>query len=86
MGHQEGSALCTAVKVLSDSTSLGIEASKRVLWAMVREWEDVYDDLNLRLENTGIGYEARLYAQGLRCQMSGNEQWSRTTLRYSQIE
>lgn len=37
-GHKEGSALCSAVKVLANSTSLDIEASKRVLWSMVREY------------------------------------------------
>ncbi len=37
-GHKEGSALCSAVKVVADSTSLDAEASKRVLWSLVREY------------------------------------------------
>lgn len=37
-GHKEGSALCSAVKVLADSTNLDAEASKRVLWSLVREY------------------------------------------------
>ncbi|KAI8189844.1 Aristolochene synthase [Colletotrichum sp. SAR 10_75] len=33
-GHQEGSALCSSVSVLSSETSLDYKASKRVLWTM----------------------------------------------------
>ncbi|RDW70664.1 putative aristolochene synthase protein [Aspergillus mulundensis] len=43
--HQEGAVLCSAVKVLADTTQLGIDASKRVLWAMVREWEGVHEEM-----------------------------------------
>ncbi|SPN99704.1 related to Aristolochene synthase [Cephalotrichum gorgonifer] len=36
---QEGSALCSAVQVLSDETFLPAESAKTVLWTMCREWE-----------------------------------------------
>lgn len=44
-GHREGSALCSAVKVLAEETNLNINAAKRVLWSIVREWELMHDDL-----------------------------------------
>ena len=86
-GHKEGSALCSAVKVLADSTNLNIDASKRVLWSMVREWEEVHDRMCADMErDRPWDHEVRMYAKGLEYQMSGNEEWSRTTKRYSVID
>lgn len=85
-GHQEGSALCSAVKVLADETNLSIEASKRVLWSMIREWELVHEELVVEMEKNGCSEAVRDYMKGLEYQMSGNEQWSRTTLRYVNLE
>ena len=83
-GHKEGSALCSAVKVLSDSANMSFEASKRVLWSMVREWEYIHNELceekAQHLEN--YSEAAQAYAKGLEYQMSGNELWSRNTKRY----
>lgn len=86
-GHKEGSALCSAVKVLADSANLDIRASKRVLWHLVREWEDVHDELCAEMASSPQGYSeaAQAYAKGLEYQMSGNELWSRTTKRYSVV-
>ena len=83
-GHREGAQLCSAVKVLADETNLGITATKRVLWTMVREWENVHDQLVTEKLNgpTGCSQQAKVYMKGLEYQMSGNEQWSKTTLRY----
>ena len=81
-GHHEGSALCSAVKVLAEETNLSIPATKRVLWSMVREWELVHDELAEEL-NQGSSEDARAYVVGLKHQMSGNELWSRTTPRYT---
>ncbi|KAK8091307.1 aristolochene synthase [Apiospora phragmitis] len=36
---EEGSVLCSAVKVLADNTALDIDAARACLWTMVREWE-----------------------------------------------
>lgn len=82
-GHREGSALCSAVKVLADSANLDIWASKRVLWWMVREWELVHDEMYEEMQ--GCSEAVRAYAKGLEFQMSGNELWSRTTKRYSVV-
>src|SRR5689334_1022447 len=51
-GHQEGSFLCTAVRVLANETSLDIGATKRVLWSMTREWEIVHDQMAAELAAT----------------------------------
>ena len=86
-GHKEGSALCSAIKILAESTNLSVEASKRVLWSMVREWEEVHDQMCENMEREGFwGEQVRTYAKGLEYQMSGNEEWSRTTKRYSVVD
>lgn len=85
-GHKEGSVLCTAVKILADETNLSISATKRVLWSMIREWEEVHDELVAEKVSQNCTQAAREYMQGLEYQMSGNEQWSRTTLRYNKLE
>ncbi|KAL4961629.1 Aristolochene synthase [Aspergillus stella-maris] len=84
--HQEGAVLCSAVKVLADSTGLTIESAKRVLWVMTREWEGVHETLVATLEEDGCSDAVRLYVKGLEYQMSGNERWSQTTLRYHHLE
>lgn len=82
-GHEEGSFLCSAVKVLASETALGVTATKRVLWAMVREWELIHDIMCQDLLDTGYRSQTvRDYIRGLQFQMSGNEQWSKTTPRY----
>lgn len=82
--HEEGAALCSAVKVIAESTNLSVQASKRVLWSMTREWELVHDELRTEAEKGHHGDSQRVkdYIKGLEYQMSGNELWSRTTLRY----
>lgn len=85
-GHPEGSAICSAVQVVSDETSLSYPASKRVLWAMCREWELQHEVLvQRRQSDSGLGFSDSLarYIKGLEYQLSGNELWSRTTYRYS---
>ncbi|KAL8823934.1 MAG: hypothetical protein Q9191_005429 [Dirinaria sp. TL-2023a] len=83
-GHQEGAYLCSAVKILAAETNLGVTATKRVLWTMVREWESTHDQLvaDKLQASEGCSEAAKLYMKGLEYQMSGNEQWSKTTLRY----
>ena len=81
-GHHEGAALCSAVKILADETSLGIAATKRVLYSMAREWELVHEDIRTEKMALGCSRDAQAYIKGLEFQMSGNELWSKTTLRY----
>jgi aristolochene synthase len=78
-GHKEGSALCSAVKVLSDETYLGIPATKRVLWSTVREWELTHEELAAKIRRApeGCSSTVQAYMKGLEYQMSGNELWSR---------
>ncbi|KAI0474768.1 Aristolochene synthase in complex with 12,13 Difluorofarnesyl diphosphate [Xylaria cf. heliscus] len=80
--HDEGAVLCTCVKIISKDTNLRIPAAKRVLYSICREWElefkRVVDDI-LSICDTPT---MRAYLDGLELQMSGNELWSRTTLRY----
>ena len=84
INQSEGAHLCSAVKILAEQTHLGINAAKRVLWVMVREWESIHDKLVSERLNTRdeCSEASKLYMKGLAYQMSGNEQWSKTTLRY----
>ncbi|XXG95498.1 hypothetical protein Hte_001762 [Hypoxylon texense] len=87
IGHDEGSFLCFSVKILADEGSLTTEASKRVLFAMVREWELTHCKLaevirrDKRVAEDRKGFIVN-YIKGLEYQMSGNEYWSARTLRY----
>ena len=85
-GHREGSVLCSAVKVLADSTNLGIEATKRILLSMTREWEHVHDEMVTEKIAQGCSQAVKDYMKGLEYQMSGNEHWSLTTLRYNKLD
>ena len=85
-GHPEGSALCSAVQVLADETSLPYAAAKRVLWVLCREWEYEHEHLvekRRRDENFPPDGNLMRYIKGLEYQISGNEIWSKTTLRYN---
>jgi aristolochene synthase len=81
--HEEGGVLCTAVAVLGKEAEISIDAAKRTLYHLCREWEfkhqTLVDDV-LAQKDTPV---LRAYLQGLEFQMSGNELWSRTTLRYA---
>ncbi|KAH7213260.1 Aristolochene synthase from penicillium Roqueforti [Fusarium redolens] len=83
-GHKEGSFLCSAVKVFSVSTSLDIDATVRILWHMIREWEHIHDEIVAKVEAEGCSDAVKRYMKGLEYQMSGNELWSKTTRRYSE--
>lgn len=86
-GHQEGAALCSAVKVVAEETNLKFDAAKRVLWSMIREWELTHDELAAEqiASLNGVSQSVRDYIKGLEFQMSGNELWSKTTLRYKDM-
>lgn len=81
-GHAEGSSLCSGVLVLAQCSGLDIAAAKRVLWAMTREWELTHDRMVASQQASGCSEAVSLYMKGLEYQMSGNELWSKTTLRY----
>ncbi|KAJ5735340.1 Terpenoid synthase [Penicillium malachiteum] len=82
--HAEGGALCTSVRVLADEAAVPIQAAKRVLFFMCREWELRHQSLVEELSASGHQAPSlAAYLQGLEFQMSGNEEWSKTTLRYN---
>lgn len=80
--HKEGGTLCNGVSILAGETTLSTGAAKRVLYHLCREWESRHEqlvhDVLVERESSGL----RGYLQGLEYQMSGNEAWSKTTLRY----
>ncbi|KFX86557.1 hypothetical protein O988_09507, partial [Pseudogymnoascus sp. VKM F-3808] len=76
---EEGSVLCSSVKVMADNAGLSVDSAKRVLWSMVREWEATHEMLCAKPYVQDVEDAKSLYLQGLKYQMSGNELWSRTT-------
>jgi aristolochene synthase len=84
---KEGSALCSAVKIMANNAGLDIESSKRVLWTMVREWEAKHEALcNALCDPVDLLSTQAMYVEGLKYQMSGNEAWSKITPRYLVLE
>lgn len=90
-GHTEGAALCSSVQVVAHEAGIDTEASKRVLWAMCREWERCHQEMlserraaaaAATTADSSVSPAVWDYVQGLEYQMSGNELWSQTTKRY----
>lgn len=81
---EEGSVLCTSVRVVGHECNVDAVASKRILWSMCREWELVHLQLVEKRENERM--EVLAYCKGLEYQMSGNEKWSKGTKRYVGFE
>lgn len=83
-GHAEGGALCSSVPILAQEADVDPQAAKRILWAMCREWERCHVKLVARVEEQQqVSPALRAYMKGLEYQMSGNERWSQSTLRYN---
>ncbi|KAK3321250.1 Aristolochene synthase in complex with 12,13 Difluorofarnesyl diphosphate [Cercophora scortea] len=80
--HEEGGVLCTAVAILADEAEIKPDAAKRVLYHLCREWELLHETLVEEVLRQRDTPALRAYLKGLEYQMSGNEMWSRTTLRY----
>jgi aristolochene synthase len=80
--HEEGGVLCTGVAIFAKGAEVSTNAAKRVLYALCREWEVRHKELEAEVLAQRDTPELRAYLKGLEHQMSGNEMWSRTTLRY----
>ncbi|KAJ9306248.1 hypothetical protein DTO217A2_4182 [Paecilomyces variotii] len=85
-GHHEGSALCSSVQVTAEEINLSHDAAKRVLFSMCREWERVHAELVAAAVAAGCSRDLKAYLKGVEYQMSGNEEWSRTTPRYHSVK
>jgi aristolochene synthase len=83
--NQEGSTMLNAVDILADEASMPAESAKRVLYQLCREWEIVHETLVAEILANHDSPKLRAYFKETEYQMSGNEIWSRITLRYSQI-
>ncbi|TRX98015.1 hypothetical protein FHL15_001225 [Xylaria flabelliformis] len=74
------------VEILSRDTNLRILATKRVLYYMCREWELAYKQEVTRVLQHDDTPALRAYLHGLELQMTGNEEWSKSTERYLVVE
>lgn len=84
-GHHEGAAVCSSVQIMARESDLDVLGSKRVLFLLCREWEAVHRRLVTERESEKCTPAMSAYVQGLEYQMSGNEQWSHTTMRYNSV-
>ena len=75
--------MCSAVRGLGE-INFDIEATKRVLWVMIREWELIHTrpHADLLTSINGCREAIEEYIKGVEYQISGNEEWCETTLRY----
>lgn len=83
--HKEGGIMCNAVDIYADEASIPIESAKRVLYQVCREWELCHDTLVAEVLAQRDTPEMRAYLKEIEYQISGNEMWSRTTPRYSDL-
>ncbi|KAI0490081.1 Aristolochene synthase [Xylaria cf. heliscus] len=79
-GHVEGATLCSAVQVLHQEANLSYQATKKVLLAICREWEENHVALVGKLPNDR---DVQIYIKGIEYMAGGNEEWSATTMRYN---
>ncbi len=68
-----------------EETGVGVEAAKKMLWLMTREWEEVFNGIVRENLESECGQVVEDYMRGLEYQMSGNELWSLTTSRYHDL-
>lgn len=80
--HEEGGILCTSVAVFARDTGLPVQAAKSLLYALCREWEVIFQETEQEILAERDTPALRAYLEGLKLQMTGNELWSKTTLRY----
>ncbi|KAI1325881.1 Aristolochene synthase in complex with 12,13-Difluorofarnesyl diphosphate [Xylariaceae sp. FL0255] len=80
--HEEGGILCNAVEILATEAEIKTNSAKSVLYHLCREWELNYAEQTEKLLTQKDTPAIRTYLKGLEYQMSGNEMWSTTTLRY----
>ena len=87
-GHEEGGVLCSSVQILAREADIDVVAAKRVLWSMCREWERCHQKLVAKIEEEEqqVSPAFWAYLKGLEYQMSGNEKWSESTLRYNGVQ
>lgn len=83
--HREGGIMCNAVDIFADEASMPIESAKRVLYQVCREWELCHETLVAEVLAQRDTPEMRAYLKESEYQISGNEMWSRTTPRYSDL-
>lgn len=83
--HEEGGIMCNAVAIFADEASMPIESAKRVLYQLCREWEICHETLVAEILAQRDTPEMRAYLKENEYQISGNEMWSRTTPRYSEV-
>ncbi|KAJ8126545.1 hypothetical protein O1611_g7090 [Lasiodiplodia mahajangana] len=82
-GHPEGGILLSAVSTFSDATGVSTEASKKILCGLCREWELVHEQLAREVLDVTQNEAMKEYLKALELEISGNEAWSKSTVRYT---
>lgn len=85
--HEEGGVLCSSVQIVANEADVSVDAAKRILLNLSREWELRHKLLVAKSEDgKSASVTLSAYLKGLEYQMSGNELWSRTTKRYNSVQ
>ncbi|MCJ1479457.1 hypothetical protein MMC13_008143 [Lambiella insularis] len=82
--RKEGAQILNMVLLQMQETGVTLEASKRLLWVLCREWELQHFELVAARQAAVEGCEdvLRVYMEGLEYVLGGNEKWSSYTQRY----
>ncbi|KAI0182247.1 Aristolochene synthase from penicillium Roqueforti [Xylaria flabelliformis] len=86
--HSEGAILCSSLKIVMDETGINVHGAKRLLWLLAREVELKQEDLQNEFLATypSCSGDPRRYMRELEYLMAGNEQWSKETVRYTELD
>ncbi|KAJ2984458.1 hypothetical protein NUW58_g6045 [Xylaria curta] len=65
--NTEGAALCNVMQIFANNTLLSIDSTRRMLWHMMREWEEEYLALVDKIESAGCREVVKTFLVNLRC-------------------
>ncbi|KAL8713549.1 MAG: hypothetical protein Q9220_002411 [cf. Caloplaca sp. 1 TL-2023] len=82
----EGAHMLNMTLALANDTGLPYSASKRVLWVLVREWEEQWKESMIQKRNEGVSKDLGDYLEGMEWVLGGNEWWSWRTERYQETK
>jgi aristolochene synthase len=84
-GVPNGSMGATAVSILMGMTGVTADAAKHTLICLAREMEALHESVASEVLAKKATPELQKYIKMLEYQMSGNENWSNMTSRYTMV-
>ncbi|KAL8950081.1 MAG: hypothetical protein Q9222_003865 [Ikaeria aurantiellina] len=84
--NTEGAHMLNMTLALANDTGLPYSASKRVLWVLIREWEEQWKESMIQRKKEGVSKDLEDYLEGMEWVLGGNEWWSWRSERYQQTK